>query len=47
VARGLDEPSFARAARRLRDEIEAMPTADEALEELIGLRSKPIALVGR
>jgi hypothetical protein len=46
VALVLDEPSFARAARRLRDEIEAMPTADETLE-LIGLRSKPIALVGR
>lgn len=47
VARVLDEPSFARGARTLQDETAAMPSADETLEELIGLRSKSTALVGR
>ena len=36
LARVLDEPSFGRAARRLRDEIAAMPPADEALAALTG-----------
>jgi hypothetical protein len=47
VARVLDEPSFARGARTLQDEMAATPSADETLEELIGLRSNSTALVGR
>ncbi|HYN72505.1 MAG TPA: hypothetical protein VES60_08395 [Nakamurella sp.] len=45
MARVLDEPSFARRARTLQDEMAAMPFADETPEELIGLRSKSTALV--
>jgi UDP:flavonoid glycosyltransferase YjiC (YdhE family) len=36
LVRVLGEPGFAQAAQRLRDEIAAMPTADEALAALTG-----------